>query len=153
MRSKKTLRALLSGILFLALSLTVFFSVAARIHRENEVELRITLSISSLLPALCDALSDEEMLYLDGRFPLEVSACTLSPSLLRFYDGTRQCEFTVPSTRTKDATLTLIATARAHPFGYALGGVRTVNVGMSLTLYGKRCKIFGQVCAIEVLDS
>lgn len=147
----KTLLSLLAGFFILALSLTLFFHIVTRLQRKNEVKVHLVVSLSSLFPELCEALDLEEKLLLDGRFPLEVVDCTLTPSLLRFYNGADGLEFTVPSSRVKDATLVLTGKARAHPFGYALGGVRTVNVGMNITLYGERCKIYGRVSSIQVL--
>ena len=152
-RRGKAARSLVVGLLMLALSLTVFFHSARRKYREDEVEVRLSVSLSSLFPELTEALLLEDTFLLDGRFALAVEDCALTPSLLRFYDGTEHLEFTVPSARKKDATLLLTGKARQHSFGYALGGVRTVNVGMNLTLYGERCKIYGRVSAIEVLGS
>ena len=148
---KKALWSLLTGLLTLALSLTIFFHISSRMRREHEVEVRLTLTLSSLSPEICDALCSEGEFLLDGRFPLAVSNFSLTPSLLRFYDFTKRCEFTIPSARKKDATLELTSKARSHPFGYALGGIRTVNVGMNVTLYGKRCKAFGRIDTIDVL--
>ena len=150
MRAKgKRGRSLLLGLLTLALSLSLFLHILTLVYRKHEVEIELTVSLSSLMPELATALEEETVLSLDGRFPLSVRSLTLTPSLLRFYDAAVGCEFTVPSRKYSDSELILTAKAREHPFGYALGGVRTVTVGSGVTLYGERCKIYGTVSAIQ----
>ena len=148
----KKRKSLLFGVLTLAFSLTLFFHILSLRQEKNEVEISITLTAMQISPELGEQLEKEDTLSLDGRFPLLVTSCTASPSLLRFYDGERACEFTVPSKKYSDYQLTLTAKARAHEFGYALGGVRTVNVGMGVTLFGKTSKIYGTISALKVIS-
>ena len=150
-RTHSVARSVLAGLLVLFLSLCLFFHILERRQKAHEVNIRLELSIEHLIPEVCEALEGEEMLLLDGRFPLRISSSTSTPSLLRFYDATKECEFTVPSKKYSDYKIVLETTAREHPFGYAVGGVRTVNVGMGLTLLGQRCKIYGTLSSLEVL--
>lgn len=151
MRKKKEFStSLLVGFGSLALSLVLFFHISHLVEKEHEVEIDLVVSASMLFPELCDVLAEEEVFLLDGRFPLQVLDCTRSPSLLRFYDGEKECEFTIPSKKYSDCEITLRARAREHPFGYALKGVRTVNVGMGATLFGKECKLYGKISSISV---
>ena len=151
-RGKALTISLLSGIGILSLSLVLFFHICARKQRMNEVEVQLVLVTEKAFPELCDALREEGVFYLDGRFALEVVSYTERPSLLRFYDGERGVEFTVPSTMYSDYEITLRAKAREHPFGYALGEVRTVNVGMGVVLFGENCKVYGKIVALSVQD-
>ncbi len=145
---KKTAKSLLVGALTLMLSLVLFLHFSARSYREHEVEIELVIVSERLFPELCEVLCEEEILSLDGRFPLEVISCRQTSSLLRFYDGEGGYEFTVPSKKYSDYEITLRTKAREHPFGYALFGVRTVNVGMGVTLLGSRCKIYGTISSL-----
>lgn len=143
------MRSLLSGITILSVSLVLFFHISMRRQKMNEVDAHFVFVTEQAFSELCEAIEEEEVFYLDGRFPLEVLSCTQRPSLLRFYDGERGVEFTVPSALYSDYEITLRAKAREHPFGYALGGVRTVNVGMGVVLFGENCKVYGKFVSLS----
>ena len=149
-RRHRHARSLLLGALSLMLSLVLFFQISRQLYRTHEVEVELVVTARELFAEQCEALEEENVLFLDGRFPLALSRTFSSPSLLRFYDSERGSEFTVPSVRYSDYELTLHATGREHAFGVAIAGVRTVNVGMSLTLYGANCKIYGTVSELSV---
>lgn len=131
------------GMLLFSLSLCISLHLYQVLREENVEEIEITLRAEHLPPEVCEALASEERLLLDGRFSLCMVDTFASPTPLRFYDANDHCEFTVPSKKYTDVDITLRAVAREHPFGAALYGVRTVNVGMHLSLYGERCKIYG----------
>ena len=151
-KRKALVVSLLSGIGILSLSLVLFLHISMRQQKINEVDVQFVFVTERAFPELCEAIVGEEVFYLDGRFPLEVLSCAERPSLLRFYDGERGVEFTVPSSMYSDFEITLRAPAREHPFGYALGGVRTVNVGMGVVLFGENCKVYGKIVALCVSD-
>lgn len=141
------------GILFFALSLCLSLHVFNLLHKQSEHPIEITLHAEHLPPEVCEAIVGEQRLLLDGRFALYKVDELLSPTLLRFYDANDKCEFTVTSKKYSDLEITLQAVAREHPFGMALYGVRTVNVGMHLALFGERTKIYGTCVGMRVLDT
>ena len=141
---------ILYSTLFFCLSLCVLLHLFELLHRQKSRELELVLRAEHLPPELCLALEDEECFLLDGRFALYKTEAVSSPTLLRFYDAADQCEFTVPSKKYSDVEITLHAVAREHPFGMALYGVRTVNVGMHLSLFGQRCKIYALCTELRV---
>ncbi len=129
----------------LCLSFVLFLQIYGQMTKIEETEVTFTIRCEHLGAEVCEAIATEEIFYLDGRFPLYVNEISFSPTLLRFYDGEEKCEFTVPSKKYSTLTLSLSAPARTHSYGAAVGGVRTVNVGMGLSLYGDRTKLYG-VC-------
>ena len=145
-------RGIFFGILLLGLSFAVFAHVFTLLRKEKEQPIEITLLSEHLPPEICDALQHEERFLLDGRFALYTVDLQVRPTLLRFYDGSQGCEFTVPSKKYSDCELTLQTVAARTPFGVALCGVRTVNVGMKLSFFGERTKLYGTCINIRSLE-
>lgn len=145
---KRRARSFLVGILSLMLSVVLFLHICQRSYQKNEVDLVLVVVARELFREQSEALVGEEVLFLDGRFPLSVLQYVRTPSVLRFYDGEAQCEFTTPSGKYSDYEITLLSSAREHSFGFAIGGLRTVTVGTGITLYGERCKVYGTVSSL-----
>lgn len=144
--------AVLCGALSFALSCCVLFHLFSLIYEKEACEVEITLSAQHLPPELCEALEGEQTLLLDGRFALFKTNEVFSPTLLRFYDSKEGCEFTVMSKKYSDLTLTLRSVGRKGSFGIALYGVRTVNKGMSLSLFGEKSKLFGTCIGVRIIE-
>ena len=142
----------LIGILLFGLSLCISLHLVALIYKEQEHAVEIKILAERLPPEVCEAIKNEEKLMLDGRFALYKSKEAFSPTLLRFYDAEELCEYSVPSKKYSNLEITLQAAARRSSFGAALYGVRTVNVGMRLSLYGERTKLFATCIEIRILD-
>jgi hypothetical protein len=137
----------------LALPFCILLHVFALLQGDGKGEVEITLRAQHLTEEVCEALAEEQTLLLDGRFALYKIEQHISPSLLRFYDVDEQCEFTVPSKKYSDLEITLYTVAREHPFGMALYGVRTVNVGMHLSLFGEKTKVYATCIGIQPLKT
>lgn len=150
LRSKR--KTLLYAILLAGMLLCTFLHALSFFKGEKVHQVVITLRAEHLSAEVCEAISKEERLLLDGRFALSIGEAMIYPTPLRFYDSRAGCEFTVPSKKYSDLEITLYASARSHPYGVALYGVRTINVGMNLSLYGEKSKLYGRCIDIRVLE-
>lgn len=149
------MRRIKKADLFLALFLLALFFVIALGARspnkgESEKYADITLRIDGASYAVAHNLHFEELLLLDGRYPLTVIDISEEPAYILRADRDGVIR-KIPSETKYTVTLTLRAKGAGGDSGFLLEGTRYVAPNMDLALSGETSRIAGKITHISPL--